>query len=358
MRSNNELARADRLRSAGKRARRWRRFFGLAAGSAALAIAIVYTFVVIIDPFDALALSPRFARVPVASNARFAFPALARSPRFDSALFGTSTSRLLRPAALDPLFGARIVNLSMNDATVYEQARLMQVFLRAHPAPKLFLLGLDIRWCVTGDSFQKLTGRQFPEWMYDDDPWDGYAEMLNLYAIQSAGQLFGILAGFKAETYGRDGYTRFVPPDDAYDRDKVARSLRGAGPMTPPGARDGPPATWRYPALDLLSQTLATIPPATRRILFFVPYHKVLLNPDGSDGAMVWEECKRRVAAIAAAAPNTIVVDFMRLTPITANDDNYWDPLHFTVAVADRLARGLAAAHAGETSADFVVLGR
>jgi len=296
--------------------------------------------------------------VPVASNARFAFPALARAPRFDSALFGTSTSRLLRPAALDPLFGARIANLSMNDATVYEQVRLMQVFLRAHPVPKFFLLGLDVRWCVTGDSFQKLTGRQFPEWLYDDNPWDGYGQMLNLYAVQSAGQLFGILTGFKDETYGRDGYTRFVPPDDAYDRDKVARNLRGAGPMTPPGARSGAPSTWRYPALDLLRETLATIPPTTRKVLFFVPYHKVLLNPDGTEGAEVWNECKRRVAALAETTPNSVAVDFMRPSPITENDDNYWDSLHFTVAVADRLARGLAAANAGQASDDFVVLGR
>jgi hypothetical protein len=96
---------------------RWRRFFRLAIGTAALAVVIVYGFVVLVDPFDALPLSPPADRVPVASNARFAFPALARSARFDSALFGTSTSRLLRPVTLDPLFGARFANLAMNDAT-------------------------------------------------------------------------------------------------------------------------------------------------------------------------------------------------------------------------------------------------
>ncbi len=334
----------------------WRRFFRLAAGTSALAVAIVYAFVVLVDPFDALPLSLPADRVQVASNARFAFPSMARSTKFDSALFGTSTSRLIRPAALDPLFGTRLVNLSMNDATIYEQARIMDVFRRAHPAPKLVLVGLDVRWCVTGDSYQMLTDRPFPEWMYQDNPWRGYAEMLNQYAVQSAGQLFGILIGIKDPVYGRDGYTRFVPPDSAYDRTKVAGRLHGTGPSVPPGLRDGPPSDWRYPALEVLREQMAALPDETRKLLFFVPYHKTLFPPPGSPGAAIWDECKQRTAALARARPHTVAVDFMIPSPITGNDDHYWDPLHYTVAIADRLAQGLAAAARGEVSADYRLL--
>ncbi len=117
-----------------------------------LAVAVVYAFVVLVDPFDTLPLSPPADRVPVATNARFSFPALARSERFDSAIFGTSTSRLLRPAVLNAEFGARFANLAMNAATVYEQSRLMAVFRTAHPAARMVLIGLDMRYCVTGDT--------------------------------------------------------------------------------------------------------------------------------------------------------------------------------------------------------------
>ena len=335
----------------------WRRFFRLAAGTAAAAVAIVYAFVVIVDPFDTLPLSPGFDRAPVASNARFAFPALARSERFDSALFGTSTSRLLRPAALDPLFGTRMANLSMNDATVHEQLRLMRVFLHAHPNPRVIMLGMDVRWCVTGPDYQIYTPRQMPEWMYEDNLWVGYREMLNLYAIETAGQLFGILTGIKAETYGRDGYTRFVPPDAAYDREKVARNLRAAGPSIPPGNRSGPPETWRYPALDDLRALLADVPGETRVVLFFVPYHRVLQVSPEQEGAAVWAECKRRAATLAGSLPRGLAVDFMRPSGITTEDDHYWDALHFTTGIADRLAVGLAGAVRGERSGDYVVLG-
>src|SRR4051812_44926989 len=95
----------------------WRRFVRLAVGATAVVVAVVYAFVILVDPFDTLPLSPPADRVPVASNARFAFPSLARSPRFASALFGPSTSRLIRPQALDPLLDTSLVNLSMNDAT-------------------------------------------------------------------------------------------------------------------------------------------------------------------------------------------------------------------------------------------------
>jgi hypothetical protein len=334
----------------------WRRFLRLAVGTAVLAVAMVYAFVVLVDPFDILPLSPPADRAPVATNARFSFPALARSEKFDSAVIGTSTSRLLRPAVLDAVFGARFANLAMNDATVHEQSRMLSLFARAHPAARLVLIGLDVRRCVTGEDYEKLTFRSFPEWMYDGDRWRGYGEMLNLFAVQEAGQQFGILSGITRRRYGRDGYTSFVPPDSEYDPARVALHLRAAEREIPPGERSGAATTWRYPAIEQLGPDLSSLADNTRKILFFVPYHHVLMSPPGSPGALVWNECKRRVARLAARTPNALALDFMLPSPITESDDNYWDALHTRVGIADRLARDLAAAERGEASADFRVL--
>jgi hypothetical protein len=335
----------------------WRRFFRLGVGCAAVATAAIYLFVVLVDPFDTLPLSPPADRIPIATNARFSFPALARSPRFDAAIFGTSTSRLLRPAVLDPLFDARFANLAMNDATPYEQRRLMRLFIAAHPAARAFVLGVDVRWCTTGEPDVKFTPRPFPAWMYAQghwyDRWRGYVELFNLYAVQEAGQQFGVLTGLKAPTYGRDGYTSFVPPDSEYDRTKVAQHMQGTIPDDPPGTRTGPPDTWRYPELAALRGQLAALPADTKRILFFVPNNHRLQPPPSGPVAEAWAECKRRAAALF---PGTLVVDLMIPSPITLDDDNYWDPRHYRVAIADRLARDLAQAANGETSADYRVL--
>ena len=333
----------------------WRRFFCLAAGTAALAVAVIYAFVVLVDPFDTLPLSPPAARVPVASNARFAFPALARSDQFDSAIFGTSTTRLLRPAVLNAEFGARFVNLAMNAATAYEQSRLMAAFRRAHPTARLVLVGIDISHCEPGETEQQFTPRAFPAWMYDGSRWRGYGEMFNLYAVQEAGQEFAVLTGLKRQVYGSDGYTSFVPPDSQYDPARVAIHLRDDPPVIPTPGR-GEPATWRYRAIDRLQADLSAFADSTRKILLFVPYDDKVMPPSDSPGALAWRECKLRVAALAAHVPNTIAVDFMRPGPITSVDDNYWDGMHYRIAIADRIARDLAAADRGEASPDYVLL--
>jgi hypothetical protein len=334
----------------------WRRFFALAAGSAALAALIVYGFVVLVDPWGMLPLSLPLPRVPVTSNQRFSYPMLARSPAFDSAIIGTSTTRLLRPVALDPAFHARFVNLAMNDATAWEMSEILHVFTRTHPDPKIVMVGIDVRWCVTGDPPPRLTPRPFPRWMYRRNRWAGYGQMLNLFAVQEAGKQFGVVTGLKRPDMGSDGYTSFVPPDDTYDAGRAMTHLRAAGPEVPPGARSGPPESWRYPTLEMLHADLAALPADTRKILFFVPYNHRLFPPPGSETAAVWDQCRAHLVAIGRAVPHTSIIDFMRPSPITETDTNYWDPLHYRITVADKLAHDLADAEAGEPSPDYRVL--
>ena len=322
-----------------------------------LAVVAIYAFVVLVDPFDTLPLSPPADRVPVATNARFAFPSLARSDRFDSAIFGTSTSRLLRPVVLNAEFGARFANLSMNAATAYEQSRLMAVFRTAHPAARVVMVGLDISYCVPGETEAKFTPRPFPAWMYDGSLWRGYREMFNLYAVQEAGQEFGILIGIKRQVYGSDGYTSFVPPDSAYDPARVAHASARRSEIRAAAVGSGDPASWSYPALDRLDADLSALSASTRKILFFVPYNQKMMPPADSPGASGGANANGAWLTLVKRLPNALAVDFMRPSPITDVDDNYWDGMHYRIAIADRIARDLAAADRGETSADYVLLG-
>ena len=322
-------------------------------GTAALAGAAVYLFVALVDPFGALPVAWPFDRGPVDGNARYAFPFLARDPQFDSALFGTSTSRLLRPAALNAALGGRFANLSMNSATAYEQTRLLQVFLRAHPQPRTVAVGLDSEWCGTAGGFRRYGFDQaLPEWLYTGGRWAGYANLFNLYAVQRAGQALAEWTGLKPRQYGRDGYTRFVPDESAYDPAKVAASMAAAIPAGPSDILGPNPNAWAMPGMELLRNDLAEIPIATRKLLFFVPYHVSLQPLAPGPGRALLAECKRRVARLAAEVPNTAAVDFMWPSPIASDAGNYWDPHHYRVGIAERIVSDLAEVVNGRASGD------
>lgn len=315
----------------------WRRFARTVLLTAGALLAGLYGFVAIVDPWDTLPLSPPLTRVPISSNARFSFPALARSPRFDSVVLGTSTSRLLQPAHLNPLFAARFANLSMNSATAWEQTRMLAVFLRAHPAPRAVLIGLDAEWC--GDAAPRTTDRPFPEWMYAANLWPAYREILTPYAVQEAANQFAVMAGLKRRRYGLDGYSSFVPDEAAYDPARVDAAFARWPPTDATPARPGD--RYAFPAHALLRDALATIPPGTRTVLFFAPYHASRHGAPGTRDAARWAACKESAAAIARAA-GAELLDFLVPSAVTTDRSNYWDPLHYRVPVAVMLARALA----------------
>ncbi len=333
----------------------WRRFALTAILTTSVTVAVLFGFVAVVDPWNMLPFSPGLDRVPVTSNQRFSYPSLALSPAFDSAVIGTSAVRLLRPSLLNDEFGGHFVNLAMNAATPWEQAQIATLFLRAHPKPRRIILGVDYSWCARRDHIPKLTPRPFPTWMYNGSAWRGYYELLNMFAITEAGKEAGVLMGLKREDQGRDGYSVFVPPDNRYDPVRVAAGLRTESILEgEPG--DGPPETWYYPAFDELLPILRMVPTGTPFMLVFVPYNHVKIPPPGHPAERVWRECKRRTEQLSAIFPGVQAVDFMRHSPITDDDDAYWDYGHVRVGVADRVARDLASAARGEPSEDYIVL--
>ncbi len=298
-----------------------------------------------------LPLSPPLPRAPISTNARFSMPALASSPAFDSAVFGSSSSRLLRPSVLDGLLGGRFANLAMNAATAWEQRQMLGLFTRTHPAARTVIIGLDSVWC--SETPQQDSGRSFPAWMYRGTPWRGYGQMMTLYAVQEAGSQLWVMLGLKPRRYGLDGYTSFVPPEAAYDPARVAAAFAHWGK---PADYPDIGAAHALPALPMLADALQGLPEATRKILFFTPSHVSVQGGPGSDFAATMLACKMQVAAIAAGTPGTVVADFLIPSPITSTMSSYWDPLHYRLPVADQIMADLAAAAAGRETPDDHIL--
>ena len=329
----------------------WRRLVTTFAISLVGALAAISGFVLVFDPFG---VGPWPARPPVLMdlNQRYMYPQVIRSREFNALVTGTSTVRLLDPTALDRVFGARFANMAMNSATAWEQAQILDLFLRETPAPRALVMGLDPLWCEAdaASDARRVTFRAFPKTFYDDNPFNDWPELLNLKALEIAWRMMLHRLGFIAERLRLDGYEVFTPDEATYDVNRARshiwagrdRTIVDAPAYTPTRTeRDG----WVFPALAWIETLIARMPKDAAVVLAFTPNHVAGQHPPGSPGLAREMACKAAVAAIGARHGAT-VVDFRIPSPVTREDSNYWDALHYRLPIATRIVEGLARARA------------
>jgi hypothetical protein len=298
-------------------------------------------------------------------NQRYMYPQIARSRLFDAAIFGTSTIRLVDPAALSDKLGMRVANLGMNAATPWEQLQLARLYLREVPAPRLIVMGIDTTWCEPdADAPEKTTTfRSFPPWLYDGIAPADLIELVNLKSVEIAGRVALHKAGLMPERIRADGFEIFTPPEASYDLARARWHIWGGDGTPQARAPHVPPApafTGRLPALDWLAGFLGEVPRATRIVLVLPPVHVAAQALPGSARAAEVEACRARLGAIAQHS-GAALMDFMRDSAITREDANYWDPLHYRLPIAQRLTRSIAevvqGSRAGDEAFDLVAPG-
>jgi len=334
----------------------WSGYVKTLAATALGLVGVLLLFVLVMDPYRNVPFSPPMDRPLMDDNQRFLFPGVVRSGGFDSAVFGTSTGRLLKPERLNRLMGGRFANLSMNSAMPWEQYQIADLFLRTVPVPRTVIFTLDHVWCWADADTRRTTFRPFPPWMYDDDPWNDLAYLLNGKTLEIAWRLAEYHMGLRKPRLGADGYERFVPPDEQWDRAKVEAKIYD-GPKRPI-VLQAPPYVpseaerrdWRFPALAWLEDLLRRMPAETRPVLAFMPVHVAAQPPAGTVHDARERACKDRIARLGAEA-GAWVVDFRIASRVTADDANYWDSLHYRVGIADWLEDTLAAVLRGGSEA-------
>jgi hypothetical protein len=326
----------------------WRRYVRVAMGTIIGVLALCYGFLLLVDPYDNLPFSPDFDRKQVISSQRFFYPALARNPRFDSAIIGNSSVRLLRPEQLNGSLGGNFVNLAMNAASSWEQRQIFNVFQRSHETIENVLIGIGVHnWCGEVGTHEKFIGmytaKDFPEWMYDEKTSNNLPR-LDTTSLHHAWKQLLYMTGMRGGRFGDDGYTVFTNPQSEYDIKKArfkiysSTSPKERKPQLPPVEMS---STERseipLPALVWLWQMLDTLPSSTRKIIVFAPQHVYYQSTPGSRQEIVWAECKQRIAEVASTRSNAFVIDFMFPSEITTTDSNYWDPMHYNIHVAEKL---------------------
>jgi hypothetical protein len=312
----------------------------------------------LVDPYDVVPFALPMERQIVSISQRFMYPQIVRSRRFDSLIVGTSTSRLVDPAILSMSFGARFANLAMDSMTAWEQQTMVDFFIRNAGAPKVLVFGLDHVWCSPDADRIRITPRGFPDWLYDDNPWNDYFHIFNRETVEIAGRLIGYQFDLYPARVRYDGYEVFTPPEEAYDLVKAQRYIWGdrrpeIPPDIPPPALDEKQrAALSFPALNWLDDILGRLPPSTLQVLAYMPVHVVAQPWPGTREAAVEQECRARIATIARKT-GAKVVDYRFASSITLEDSNYWDNGHYRLPIGQRVARELGpAAREGRESSD------
>jgi hypothetical protein len=332
---------------------RWRRLSLTIAVWAAAIFCALAGAVWALDPYGARASADRPATPIMDINQRYMYPQIVRSGQFDSAVFGTSTIRLLDPVRLGELLGGRFANLGLNAGTPWEQTQLADLFLRKTPAVRTLVFGVDMTWCdpLADTPEKRLTPRPFPPWLYDDARWNDIEGAVSLQSLEIAGRVAMHRLGLAKERIRRDGYDVFLPPDAFYDVERARFHLWGSRPREVVRATAAPDANLsapEMPALAWLDGLLARAPSGAAMFLVLPPLHAGSLPHPDSPEFTREAACRGRLAALAARR-GALLVDFRLSSEVTRADENYWDPLHYRVGIARRMEDALKAAKEGAT---------
>ena len=319
----------------------WRRFVRLFMTAFGVALALGCAFILLIDPYGVVPFSLPIERPLVEGQQRLAYARVIRSGRFDSLIVGSSTVRSLDPRVLNEPFGARFANLSIVGGRAGEQFILVDFFVRKVGAPKVLIVGLDFFWCDPGAEQRGFLEPGFPEWLYDDNPWNDYLNIFNNNTLEAAGRIVGAHLGLYNRQYREDGHAVVTPPDAQYDLQRARKALAEARQAALPWlqAADGREKDQRFTALDLLDRMLARAP-SSRKVLVHLPLHISTQGTAGSISNAILGECKARIVEIAQKH-GAQVMDWLIESPITTDDSNYWDSTHFRIGVAHLVERGL-----------------
>jgi hypothetical protein len=340
----------------------WRGWTLTFAFAALTLTAMLLGFIVALDPYGVRVRAGQPARPLMDLNQRFMYPQIVKSGAFDSAVFGTSTMRLLDPRILSEGLSARFANLGMNAATPWEQAQLAGLFARKAASPNTVIWGIDQTWCEADatEEVRRLTPRPFPPWLYDESAWNDWPKQLNFTTLEIALRLAAHRLGLQPQRLRGDGYEVFTPPEGTYDlaraRFHLYRDHGGHAPDLAPQvpAAEVPAAeraSWRFPALAWLEQGLAAFPATTRRLIVLPPVHAGAMPREGSAAWQRFAACKAEIAAIAVRQ-NAVVADYAHPSALTREDTNYWDPAHYRLPIARRIEADLIALGRGAAAAN------
>ena len=297
---------------------------------------MVVAALIAIDPYDSGVMSLVTKQGVTVRSPRLSDASRVHDEGFNAALFGNSHVITLSPSRLSQATGLSFAMLAVPGTGVSEHMAMLDAYLARHSTPKAIILSLDGLYCSDDPHFSPAV--PFPYWLYESDRLAYIRGLARMTSLDAAGQRLAYVFGF-AKARRRDGAIDMfeglptISPEAAAA--KIAATPREIYPM----AENMVP-----PGLTMLDERLSRVDASTRVVLFVPPVVARTLPLAGTPGATWLRRCRSEIQRVAMKHPNTVVVDWHRDTPETADLRNFWDASHYYDSLAARVEFDIVAA--------------
>ncbi|MFL5257596.1 MAG: hypothetical protein ACJ8AI_32890 [Rhodopila sp.] len=308
--STSRLAAADG--AAADRA--WRRWIVAFCASSAGVAGTIFLLLLLIDPYDSHRF-PNLGLVGIAdTNTRMAHVSRGRNPRFDSAIFGNSTSQMIDPHRLSEETGLSFTSLPLPAAGPREELALMRWVLRNHSRVGAWVIVTDPVWCSPDPHIW--LEYPFPFWLYGTD-LDYLANVFNGKSFDRAAYRIQIALGL-------------LKPSDQVGYSDYALNSKSPGHFDPPPQFYIDPAPKApFPWVDALGAMIRSLPADAAVVLLMPPVYHSMIPPPGSSMGERLDRCKAALAQMVAGRKHSGFLDFRIDTADTRDALNFNDGIHF-----------------------------
>ncbi|MBL8511446.1 MAG: hypothetical protein JNM52_07355 [Betaproteobacteria bacterium] len=281
-----------------------------------------------VDPFQQYRLAaPGKAWFPRALQ-RYINPGLAKHADYDLVITGSSLMENYELPEVNRLCRARAINLSLSAMGAFEQRKLLTVALQ-HRHPQRVVMSLDFNSFATAPDQGPVGVEPLPLYLYDDNPFNDHAYLLNLGMLRRAWVQQSTAwaeAGNPDRPWNWDGEVQFGRRQTVAGLDPLHLNKRF---QQAPRTLAGMQASFEANIVPLVAAY-----PQTSFDLLFPPYSILVWADFAQRGQVeVSLDFKRYVFLRMASYANVRVFDLQWDATITHDLDRYKDIYHYDPAV-------------------------
>jgi hypothetical protein len=309
----------------------WRDFVKLFLATFGVGVAVLYAFILVVDPFDTGRFGIDWGMGVVDDNARTAAASRGRDRRFDSAVIGNSRAELLDPNRLSAASGRRFVQLSVLGSGPRQQLALLDWFFRHHARVGAIVLVTDVNWC--SENPRMPTNFPFPFWLYAESSFEYALHALRTSALEHGLRRVLLALGLRqaSDPSGSQGQERgtvrrfsSIIPEDYHPADDIREPRRS------------------FPAIERLHAFLAERANDVSIIAVFPPAFVTLLPAAGSRDGIWTAECKGALTRLVR--DRGAFIDVAVDGGLVRDPGNFTDGIHYRAGVARAIEARIIAA--------------